>query len=805
MTAHNSDNSDQPQASEKDAVPPGYEATMLVNGGNGANGGTSLQDQDLAFAACILKAGLVTERRMARAISTWTIHGNRRLPDHLVSLELISPADRTRFLKEATTSLEKVDQRITSSGQNYSHTQITRSRINQLDPSGRVSRLLGLNGGTTLVLNQSRKADCEFTLIRKLGEGGLGTVWLARDENLHRYVAIKELRQHGTDPAAARRFQREAEITGRLEHPGIVPIYQFGNDPATGRFFYVMRFLGKSTLQDAINEYHERRESGNDEPVLRHRLLTAFVNLCKAVAHAHDRKVIHRDLKPENVAMNRFGQIVLLDWGLARYQDEVSDDMDIELADQLQDSADMTMAGQVLGSPMWMSPEQAAGRISDIDRRTDVYGLGGILYSVLTGLAPHEKSHANLVNSGTSDASALLSAIVEKDVPPARSIVGTVPPELDAICRMAMARKSYLRYQTANALANDVESFLAGGNVVAYKASTLKQVQVWLSEHPRFSQAMAGILIFLTLFSASVYVTRQRTDVVREQAEFNFLHSLVQEMEFSLHSDAHSIMRDLRFISNLPPVQQIVREEEVHLPPAPASPRSPVLPSVYREDPESASKFQLSEIFTSLLRGHESYLSMSFARMDSGTKKIEEYVRSDRAQAGSWVRAVPESRLKMFVASQSDMPVLKPNDVVLGATADAPEAAPTQLRNGLVIYGATPVYSDTSGSLFGVMLIEMDLRYLVRKQLEAISHDRVDLFICDASGKMLMRYLNGELVNSATTMSMTDMFPELETMVKDPELKNWSDDRSLVAKRVILGNSTSPGYAEIIVIARYNN
>ena len=143
------------------------------------------------------------------------------------------------------------------------------------------------------------------------------------DENLKRHVAIKEISGR-ENPAILDRFRREAKITGQLEHPGIVPIYQLGDDEQTGEAFYAMRFLGKSTLHDSIMEYHERRSEGDENPMLIRQLLTDFVNVCQAIGHAHSRKVIHRDLKPENIAIDSFGQVIVIDWGIAKVIDEHS-------------------------------------------------------------------------------------------------------------------------------------------------------------------------------------------------------------------------------------------------------------------------------------------------------------------------------------------------------------------------------------------------------------------------------------------------------------------------------------------------
>ncbi|RMF43148.1 MAG: serine/threonine protein kinase [Planctomycetota bacterium] len=308
-----------------------------------------------------------------------------------------------------------------------------------------------------------RRCDGRFTLIQKIGSGGLGSVWLARDEVLGRKVALKEM-----NPTAAaskplwRRFQREAQITGHLEHPHVVPVYLSGIDSETGLPFYAMRFLGKHTLADAIEEYHARREAGVATKIDLHRLLTAFLNVCEAIAYAHDRGVLHRDLKPQNVALDRFGQVLVLDWGLAKLDSDGELYARLALSGEALDwvSDKRTFHGKYLGTPLYMAPEQAEGDLDAIDVRTDVFGLGAILYSILTGRAPHHQTVGDLRHR--QDLHAVLRSIVEVRPPSPRSINPDVPRDLEAICMRALAPNKAARHRTAAELAAEVENWIAG-------------------------------------------------------------------------------------------------------------------------------------------------------------------------------------------------------------------------------------------------------------------------------------------------------------------------------------------------------
>ncbi|MFK7818094.1 MAG: serine/threonine-protein kinase [Planctomycetaceae bacterium] len=309
-----------------------------------------------------------------------------------------------------------------------------------------------------------RVVKSRFNIVRKLGEGGLGTVWLARDNRLKRNVAIKEMRLSALEsPAAWNRFRREAEITGHLEHPAIVPLYLFGVNEASQQPFYAMRFVGKRMLSDAIVELHERSDSCKVQSHLRlHRLLGNFLRVCEAIAFAHSRGVIHRDLKPENIAIDNFGQVIVLDWGLAKVLDtaELGTQMLLEEPGFDEAALAQTMAGEVVGTPLYMSPEQAAGDLDSIDERTDIYGLGAILFSILTGHAPHEKT----AETTESDArvAAVLQAIAEGTTPRPTDYAPCIPRTLEKICMRAMAGKRFMRFESAMDLANAVEAWMAG-------------------------------------------------------------------------------------------------------------------------------------------------------------------------------------------------------------------------------------------------------------------------------------------------------------------------------------------------------
>jgi serine/threonine-protein kinase len=287
---------------------------------------------------------------------------------------------------------------------------------------------------------------------RLLGEGGMGEVRLAHDEVVGRDVAVKTLR-----PAIARegegRFLREARVQGQLEHPTVVPVYDVGATE-DGRLFFTM----KRVRGDALDALLERIADGDDDVAQRfptRRLLSAFAQLCLAVEYAHSRGVLHRDLKPGNVMLGAFGEVHLLDWGLAKVTGQAEPRPGAArpiLASASGDHA--TLDGAVLGTPGYMAPEQAMGELDALDERTDVYALGAILYEIVA----LESLHRGLTAEGR-----IASTLRGPDPPiDARPSAANVPPELLDLVRRATALRREDRIPTARELGAAVERWLDG-------------------------------------------------------------------------------------------------------------------------------------------------------------------------------------------------------------------------------------------------------------------------------------------------------------------------------------------------------
>jgi WD40 repeat protein/serine/threonine protein kinase len=353
-----------------------------------------------------------------------------------------------------------------------------------------------------------------FTLLRPHAQGGLGEVFVALDEELHREVALKQIQERHADHAESRaRFVREAEITGGLEHPGVVPIYGLGQY-ADGRPFYAMRFIRGQSLKEASDRFHQAGAAGAD-PGTRalglRQLLDRFLAVCNAVAYAHSRGVLHRDLKPANVMLGPYGETLVVDWGLARLigrPEGLPATGEPPLHVAAAGDSDLTQMGRALGTPAYMSPEQAAGRLDQLGVASDVYSLGATLYYLLTGRAAFRESDPGL----------LLYQVQQGEFPPPRQVNRDVPPALEAICLKAMALRPEQRYASARALADDVERWLADERVTAYAESWRARLGRWVRRHKPLVASAAGVAsVGLTVAVATMLLTAAAAREVREQ------------------------------------------------------------------------------------------------------------------------------------------------------------------------------------------------------------------------------------------------------------------------------------------------
>lgn len=287
-------------------------------------------------------------------------------------------------------------------------------------------------------LLEVKQGGDKYSVHGVLGEGGMGKVYLARDEDLHRPVALKVARH--PDPEHVARLVAEAQVMGQLQHPGIVSVFELGTSQ-DGRPFYVMPVVRGETLHEVV----ESLRSGSPAAIARWsltRLMQVFIQVCQAVAYAHEKGVLHRDLKPANIMVGRHGEVQVLDWGLAQV---VRDDgVEVDLAALRRIDEDF-----VMGTPAYMSPEQARG--GAVDARSDVYSLGGVLYELLTLRRPFDDSSLDMPAAVGHELPRTLRAVA-----PERH----VPQSLEQACLAALQKRASRRQQSVQQLADDVQAWL---------------------------------------------------------------------------------------------------------------------------------------------------------------------------------------------------------------------------------------------------------------------------------------------------------------------------------------------------------
>ena len=360
-----------------------------------------------------------------------------------------------------------------------------------------------------------------FRVIRFHRHGGLGEVFEAYDRELKRLVALKEIRGDPTDQDERwSKLAREAEITSRLEHPGIVAVHSLGRH-SDGRPFYVMRFIaGDNRLEEAIQQYHRPEGPGPDRgarAMMLRQFLRRFLDVCNVVAYATSQRVLHLDIKPSNILLGPFGETLVVDWGVAQPlgRPPPGNAQAIMPRPTPFERGLEAASGPMPGTPAYMSPEQAAGQVDRLGPASDVYGLGATLYHLLTGKAPfpNPQTDAELVE--------VLGRVQEGDFPPPRQVNRGVAQALAAICQKAMARDPVARYPNPRDLADDLERWLADQPVSVYPDTLSQRLARWLRHHRTWAKAGALTLLTVTLVSvvSALAVDRARREAVQHLAD----------------------------------------------------------------------------------------------------------------------------------------------------------------------------------------------------------------------------------------------------------------------------------------------
>ena len=393
----------------------------------------------------------------------------------------------------------------------------------------------------------ANKLEEKYQIGERIARGGMGDVRSVKDVNCQRDVAMKVL--HGLDrkaPKRVYRFIREAQITAQLEHPNIVPIYDLSTDP-DGNVFYTMKKVQGTTLEEILDELKEKNPSViNTYPLSR--LLTIFQGICHAVAYAHSKGVIHRDLKPNNIMIGKYGEVLVMDWGLAKVLGSTSildteqlleDEVDIQsklthgTINEKTHTSYKTRLGECMGTLGYMSPEQGEGRVNEINQLSDIFSLGVILYKILTLLHPTigrrpsdlidmlrkgeipapEKFYEKLAND---------KKLLARDIiitPPVHCPYQKVPSSLSAVTMKAIAFKPIDRYHTVTELQEEISRYQSGHATFAEDAGLTRVITLLIKRHKLFTSGVFVILLLTTGFILRIIQSERRSRHLAEEAD----------------------------------------------------------------------------------------------------------------------------------------------------------------------------------------------------------------------------------------------------------------------------------------------
>ena len=464
------------------------------------------------------QTGLIGRTALTDALRVWTSDKSQSLGDRLAATGAIDDSHHKLLDALVAEHLKLHQGDVTKS---LASLPAQRSTLEQLERVGDadINATLGQAGATTAP-NDTGQQDASDSATFRLGtassdgqryrvlrlhaKGGLGAVFVALDEELHREVALKEIQDpHADDPISRSRFLLEAEITGGLEHPGIVPVYGLGTY-GNGRPYYAMRFIRGDSLKEAIDRFHADENLKNDlgrRSLELRKLLRRFLDVCNAIDYAHSRGVLHRDLKPGNVIVGKHGETLLIDWGLAKTLGQTENNHGSEekpLSPPSASGTAQTLPGSAMGTPAYMSPEQARGQLDRLGPRSDVYSLGATLYCLLTGKPPFEGN----------DVGGVIRAVQNGEFQHPRQLDSSIDKALESICLKAMATEPERRYASCRALADDVERWMADETVSSWSEPWTRTLVRWLTRH-RTGVTAAGAALLAGMIGLAVVAAVQ--------------------------------------------------------------------------------------------------------------------------------------------------------------------------------------------------------------------------------------------------------------------------------------------------------
>lgn len=477
-------------------------------------------DENLLFSMWALQIGFIDSAQLVDAAGAWMFAREKPIGQIFVEKKLITESmkstideivrkqiNRTGSVDKSLESLSQASSMALTPGDLELRTQ------DQKLPREWEARIRELSETRSIL--PPRSESKRFKIKKAIGHGGLGVVSEAYDRELDRTVAIKEIRpENATNPEYRARFITEAKITGLLDHPGIVPVHAIGEFD-DGRPYYAMRLIRGDNMSSAIRDLNHGQIAGDAflqriRPLLRH-----LIDACNTVEYVFmQHGLLHRDLKPSNIMIDKYGETIVVDWGLVKSTDSPSEDRSQSqmIPSHVFDSGSQPTAdGQFRGTLNYMSPEQAKGQNDLVDHRSDIYGLGATLYAILIGKPPYPGTHWD----GASD---YVDLVRENRFTPLRQLRTDIPPALEAICMKAMATQREDRYQKASDFAEDIDRWIAGDPVSAYPEGLLKRMERWGRKH---LTALGSGIVLLTGLTLGLAWMNQRVRVERDQAKIS--------------------------------------------------------------------------------------------------------------------------------------------------------------------------------------------------------------------------------------------------------------------------------------------